>query len=385
MHHYTKPSAYVNTYLRKQPDPSPRLLQKQTEVDLQKHLGLHLEKKAALHPLLKWQDNSSVHSASNHPLQSQVSHPFVSPQSEPGYSSAPPLSAHFHYLSQEEVEGVETFIFFIGYGRSGHSIVASMMDAHPSIIIAHEYYLFDKLAVQQTSALLQMKGKLFNALYFNSYISATKGFRTSKHTSKGYNLNLNGTWQGQFQKLRVIGDKTAGSTAMMYYKSATLFKKTLQNLQDVVGVPLHEVHVVRNPYDMIATVALYQASGDADHKKVNASVGNPFNSSFYITLAADIVLNKALAVVGMVRDYNFHPLEIHLEDLIKDPRSIVIKIGQFIGVPCTEEYVKSCQNKVYQHAFRSRELVVWPRIVLEKVQAAIKEIAFFNRYSFSGE
>lgn len=172
---------------------------------------------------------------------------------------------------------------------------------------------------------------------------------------------------------------------MLYYKSATLFKEVFQNLQDVVGVPLREIHVVRNPYDMIATVALYQASGNPKNKKVKSSVDNPFRNSYYITLAADIVLNKALAVEGIKRDYKLHLLEIHLEDLIRDTRSIIIQLCKFIGVQCTEEYVRSCQDKVYRHAFRSRELVVWPRLVLKKVERAIKEITFFNRYSFSGE
>lgn len=45
-------------------------------------------------------------------------------------------------LSQEAVDGVEKFVIFVGYPRSGHSIIGSMMDAHQNIIISHEYMLF---------------------------------------------------------------------------------------------------------------------------------------------------------------------------------------------------------------------------------------------------
>ena len=36
-------------------------------------------------------------------------------------------------------DGIRTFVLFIGYGRSGHSLVAAILDAHPKIVIAHEF------------------------------------------------------------------------------------------------------------------------------------------------------------------------------------------------------------------------------------------------------
>src|SRR3989344_1389974 len=37
-----------------------------------------------------------------------------------------------------DFSSVRTFILFVGYPRSGHSLIGSIMDAHPNIIIAHE-------------------------------------------------------------------------------------------------------------------------------------------------------------------------------------------------------------------------------------------------------
>jgi hypothetical protein len=37
-----------------------------------------------------------------------------------------------------DFSNVRTFILFVGYPRSGHSLIGSIMDAHPNIIIAHE-------------------------------------------------------------------------------------------------------------------------------------------------------------------------------------------------------------------------------------------------------
>ena len=41
---------------------------------------------------------------------------------------------------------VEKFAFFIGFTRSGHSIVGSFMDAHPNMIIAYQYKFFRQLS-----------------------------------------------------------------------------------------------------------------------------------------------------------------------------------------------------------------------------------------------
>ena len=51
----------------------------------------------------------------------------------------PPLSAKFTPLSRKDIKDVRIFVIFVGFARSGHSIVGTLMDAHPDIVIAHEY------------------------------------------------------------------------------------------------------------------------------------------------------------------------------------------------------------------------------------------------------
>ena len=36
------------------------------------------------------------------------------------------------------IDGVETYCMFIGYLRSGHRLIASLLDAHPNAIATHE-------------------------------------------------------------------------------------------------------------------------------------------------------------------------------------------------------------------------------------------------------
>lgn len=299
-----------------------------------------------------------------------------------GYHQAPPLPTHFHNLTLAELEDVEKFVFFIGYGRSGHSIVASIMDAHPNVIIAHEYYLFDKFTDPKSYQLIQTKSSLFDELYWSSYHSTQAGWRSDRKTGKGYNLNLSGSWQGQFKRLKVIGDKTGGSTAMLYHNSPLLFKAVLRRLRKIAGVPYAAVHVVRNPYDMIATTALYQASSDISHRKVQANTTAKFKQLQYLEMATNLVLAKAAGVQDMVQGCHLQVLEIHLEDLITNSSRIIHEMCRFLGVPCADAYVQTCQKKVFGHTSRSRDVVVWTDKIREQVERAIQRFPFFNRYSF---
>lgn len=304
--------------------------------------------------------------------------------------SPPPLPAHFTNLTNEQIQSVEKFVFFVGYGRSGHSVVASLMDAHPNMIIADEYYLFDKLAGNKghkRRKQLSTKSGLFNELYWNSYMCAKSGRRNASSTrTKNYHLGVDGMWQGRFNQLKVIGEKTGGATAMVYHDEKDKFKAILRQLENTAGVPLYAIHVVRNPYDMAATVALYHASGHPNDYKVPASVEKKFDNLDQLTRAVEIVLRKADAVAHMKADnkLNLKLLEVYLEDLIVNPRREILTICKFLEVECFEEYLQACAAKAYPSASRSRDVVVWGNELRNRVNAATKRYDFFSRYSFEG-
>ena len=307
------------------------------------------------------------------------------PQLPAKFPSPPPLPEHFTILTNEQIQSVEKFVFFVGYGRSGHSVVASMMDAHPNMIIADEYYLFGNPAGSQLQARLHSKLDLFNELYLNSYTCAKSGRRNSlsNHT-KSYHLEIKGMWQGQFDQLKVIGDKAGGATAMKYHDNPERFKRFYDRLGKTVGVPLHAIHVVRNPFDMIATVALYQASGQPDDLKVHASVDEKFSDLGLLTTAVDIVLKKAHAVYKMKSDskLGLKLLEIHLDDLISNPRHEILSVCRFLEVECSEDYLKACEGKTFSSTSKSRDKVVWTNSLRTKINTAINKYDFFSRYTF---
>ena len=50
----------------------------------------------------------------------------------------------YELLERKDVfESVEKYCMFVGYPRSGHSLVGSLLDAHPNMIIANELNALD--------------------------------------------------------------------------------------------------------------------------------------------------------------------------------------------------------------------------------------------------
>ena len=171
------------------------------------------------------------------------------------------------------VDGVKTFVFFIGIGRSGHSIVASILDSHPHMVVSNELNLFKLLNTTPCAA--EDKSFLFNQIWNKSYTQANTNLKDS---SKGYTLAIDGLYQGSYvSHINVIGDKMGGSTLALFLASPVQFESHLNKLRSLVNLPIKVLHVIRNPYDNIATKSLHlglklQYSKFAAVKKDNATI-----------------------------------------------------------------------------------------------------------------
>ena len=290
-----------------------------------------------------------------------------------------PYSRTFTSLPQVVIDRVETFVFFIGYARSGHSIIGSMMDAHPNMVIAHEFMLFKKWQSQTT---IRSKENLFNALYRDSLVATTRGTRSSKvDCNKGYNLRMERSWQGRFSNLRVIGDKSGGMVGKLYAENPSAVHRSYLELADTVRIPVRVLHVLRNPYDMIATGLLYEAS-DVHCQKLNASKEKPYNNPTGLLHRANKVFRLARGINRILQEWGLDVLEIHNADHIRDPKGTMQRICDFLDVECPEDYLQQCHDKTFKTLSRSRELVVWSLQARIAVMKGIRKFSFFHRYSF---
>lgn len=293
-------------------------------------------------------------------------------------------------LTSRAIQDVETFVFFIGYPRSGHSIIASMIDAHPDAILAHEFNLFSKLATQLSTGneYLLNKSNVFNTLYQDSYTEAIIGWRSGKRSydTKGYSLKLNASesWQGRFRTLKVIGDKAGGSTSRVYRDHPELFEQIYRSLVDTVHVPVRVIHAIRNPYDMIATRLLYRMSS-IKREKARFNSTNKLNNDKILYRAFQGLYGEVKAVHDMIKSCNLTVLEIHNVDFIRSPRNEMKSVCKFLGLSCSESYLEMCDEATYKHISRTRDAVEWSTQMKRLVESRMLQFPFFQRYSFTAD
>ena len=94
---------------------------------------------------------------------------------------------------------VQIFLLFIGYERSGHSLVSALLDAHPNMVIADEWQVL--LSWQRFHPNNRTRNNLFQALYSNTVQVAKSAERSSEKcqsTLGGYKYHVANQWQGRF-------------------------------------------------------------------------------------------------------------------------------------------------------------------------------------------
>ena len=324
--------------------------------------------------------------------------------------------SHNHSLPQDVIDRVKTFVFFIGYSRSGSSIVSSLMDAHPHMVVAYEYKVICKW-----NQMLNNKAYLYGELYNKSQKDATTGWRSEKNMVKSYTLHVSTGWQGRYDKyISVIGDKNAGNTVRRFMGSKSRFSEVYSQLQETVEVPVKVVFVVRNPYDIISTCALYRHSDElqemlkmnsTDENSPDSGIPTKPTTNFKLYMrkikesgdeqaykdakfrAEDLkdliqqVARYAEAISEMIDLIGSENVwQVHNMDLVNNPKATMMEMCDFFNVYCSADYIQTCVDSVFKSVSKSRELVHWPQtekqLVIDNI---INVFPFFNRYTYDSD
>lgn len=240
------------------------------------------------------------------------------------------------------------FCLFVGYPKSGHSIVGSMLDAHPNMVIAQELDALRCLSAGMDRQLL------FHFLAENARRFSEQGRRWNDHA-----YAVPGQWQGRYGRMEVIGDKKGGRSSVHLLQQPG----ALDTLRQVVGLPLRLVHVVRNPYDTIAALSR------------DLQVGLPQAAQMFFQMAASVA-----ALKGRVGQDEM--IDLRHEDLIADPRQTLSRLCGFLGQPAPADYLDACAGIVFASPHQSRREAQWPEGLREDIQAAMRQFPFLAGYSY---
>ena len=310
-------------------------------------------------------------------------HTFPSTPSAHTLVSPPPLSPAV-------IGGVKKFVYFVGYQRSGHSIVGSLLDAHPHVVIAHEYFISKHFTELNRTSNNTWKENLFNILYRKSVRDAK---RLRQNRKKGYTLGVDGQWQGRYDRyIEVIGDKSGGRATEDYRINKRAFVKNFLRMKEAVAIPVRIIHVVRNPFDMISTQLIIDTRGDEDlgilkARKQNGSL-TPLDipdGQKYITIES--IFRKFDTALEMIDSFlgRENVLELHNDDLVKNPKSTISNIFTFLGVNTSEHYLDMCAGKVFKTVSQSRDLIMWSSQDIRTVENRISKYDMLDRYSFASD
>lgn len=261
------------------------------------------------------------------------------------------------YRHEERFDGVKTYCMFVGYPKSGHSLLGSLLDAHPNAIIAHELDALRYLEVGFG------RRQLYQLLLENS-----QGYARAGREWNVYSYQVPNQWQGRFERLSLIGDKKGGLSTLRLDSKPGLLRK----LRETVGVEVKFVHVVRNPYDNISTML---RDGITNRNLESHERGLRYSIEDYFHRCAVVRDLKE-------RTQDTDMFDLRHESLVEDPGLHLGRLCNFLDLEYSEQYLQDCASIVFESPTKSRYKVAWDADSIRTVRGRISEFDFLRGYSY---
>ena len=282
------------------------------------------------------------------------------------------------------IEHVKKFLFFIGHARSGHSIIGSILDSHPHMVISYESNILADLLYRPETTF--NKSFIFNTIWKNLCHMMENDSKRLRDASKTYSLFFDGLYQGKYDTyIDVIGDKRGGQASRIFMRGPENFKSMLRNLQAAVSIPIKVIHAIRNPFDNIATAILYDAF---DENRTLISEVKQRNRSLEIDpkIVDDNIeeyFRRYQASEDAINMFNLDSMNVHNKDLIMNPRRVIISLCEFLEVSCPDDYIEKCSNRMFHNLSRTRYRIQWEDYHITTIYKNIQKFDSLLRYNFN--
>lgn len=267
--------------------------------------------------------------------------------------------------------------FFVGWPRSGHSLIGSLLDAHPQAVVAHELDavgLFRKgLDPRRLPALMA----------WNS-----DGFGQAGRWWNGYRYAVPGGRHGARGPVAVVGDKKGDWAARWSAADPTLPSR----LTEAAPVACRWILVTRHPLDNVATMSL-RKGGAYDRLRIDHAGRGGFGAALAaaqdrgeVAHAArdDMVADwRALAAaIGTMRRAT-RPAAWHrivYERFVADPHDNLRRLCDFLELPDDSEWRAAAASLVSPSGRRSRDSVAWTAAQREALADSVAAHDFLDAY-----
>ena len=249
-------------------------------------------------------------------------------------------------------QDVNTFCMFVGHNKSGTSMLGSLLDAHPNVILADEVGALDHAEAGFK------RDQIFHLLLRGSRRELMKG-RVTARRLKPYSYLVPGQWQGRFSKLQVIGDGKAGSSTQRFGQDPDL----LARLQMVMtGVDVKMIQVIRNPFDVISVMMV----------RGKRSFENSINHYF----------NNCESLIKIRQQMDSNLLAVRYEEFVTYPIENLSRLCNFLDLETHADYIQACAGLLHETPDRSRSMVEWTPEWKRVVENKLAKYNFLQGYSF---
>ncbi len=251
----------------------------------------------------------------------------------------------------QKFEEVQTYVIFLGYARSGGSLMGSLLDAHPNAIISHEM-----------DAIGLLQHRWFNREnVFPLLLKNSEEFAKYKRTWSRYSYYVPNQFQGKFKNLQIIGDKQGGKSTERLGENLRL----IEVLRKKLNVRLKFIHHQRNPFDMLSTSSRNFKQDPVQDYLIEYH----FKQCRHIKEIRDLVPKE---------DYlcGYH------EQMIKDPKAHLKKLCDFLSLECSDQELQDCKSIIFESPNKSRHKSTWNNKLIAKVQNRIDQFDFLRGYNY---
>ena len=260
------------------------------------------------------------------------------------------------FQSKKPYADLTAYCMFLGYPRSGHSLTGALLDAHPGIVMAHEL-----------NAIPFWKAGYRPEQIYHLIRRRSAAFQKIQAEWMGYSYKIDGLWQGSYDSIQIVGDKRGNTSLKLVMEDSAILS------QIAVQVPaLKIIHVVRNPFDMVATQTLRSAR-KRDALPTESLLKARFES----------LMKKAAAMDALIKEGTHGIYTLRHEDFIADPRGQLSALLDYLGTTYDEHYLSKATAIVFNSPSRSRNrLNIWSPELIRWIQERINRISFFAGYNF---
>jgi hypothetical protein len=290
---------------------------------------------------------------------------------------------HAHNLS--DLDAPLSLLLFVGYPRSAHSLVGAILDAHPHMVVAHELNLVARASSFRDR--LQLVKRILSAEHGEQLAGGRQ--------QSGYSYAIPNAWQNRWEApLLVVGDKKGHGTTTSLQLDWPGSLQRLERLQSLIGGPLRFFHVLRNPYDNIATMIHYELlerssawqqvrnsstaplAWRADFERVVFhyldTVDTNMRFEQLLLSCEDGARRRRRQCLGAAR-----LLHVDGAELLRNPLAEMRRWCEFLAVPWRQEWADASRAILFAEPFPSRNLVQWPAPVVAQIEQRLRQYAPF--------